>query len=150
MKSILFRNRISIQAPASKIYAYLMEPRNLPQLHPLIIGVKTLPSTSSGSVRVEIQDKMKLMGLIPLYKKYEASFTSIEQDRRLVLETFTSPGIHIKNTITLTESESGTEVEEQVLVEVPSWIAGFVIKQIEFSHGEMLRTLKITLEIVEK
>jgi hypothetical protein len=146
MKSIPFRNRISIQAPAAKIYAYLMEPRNLPQLHPLIIGVKPLLGASPGSVRVEIQDKIMLMGMIPVYKKYEASFASIEQDRQLVLETFTSPGIHIKNTITLTESESETEVGEQVLVEVPSWIAGFVKKQIEFSHGEMLRTLKIKLE----
>jgi ligand-binding SRPBCC domain-containing protein len=146
MKSISFRNRISIQAPAAEIYVYLMEPRNLPQLHPLIIGVKSLPSANPGSARVEIQDKMKLLGLIPVYKKYEASFTSIEQDRQMVLETFTSPGIHIKNTITLTESESGTEVEEQVLVEVPSWIAGFVMRQIELSHSEMLRTLKLTLE----
>jgi ligand-binding SRPBCC domain-containing protein len=142
MKSISFHNRISILAPAADIYNYLMEPRNLIHLHPLIIGVRPLLSESPGSTRIEIQDKIMLLGRVPFYKKYEASFTSIEKDRQLLLETFTSPGIHIKNTITLSESGNETEVEEQVLVEVPAWIAGFVMKQIEFSHVEMIKSLK--------
>jgi hypothetical protein len=146
MKSILFYNHISIQAPAANIYAYLMDPGHLTHLHPLIIGVKPLQSESPGSIRVEIQDKIMLFGRIPFYKKYEASFTSIEEDRQLILETFTTPGIHIKNTIILSESGNETWVEERVLIEVSAWIAGFVMKQIEFSHGEMLKSLKKSLE----
>jgi ligand-binding SRPBCC domain-containing protein len=146
MKSITFLNRIIIKAPAADIYNYLMDPQNLTHLHPLIIGVKQLPGIRIGSARVEIQDKIIVLGLIPIYKKYEASFTAIEQDKQMLLETFTSPGIHIKNTITLAISGKETKVEEQVIVEVPAWIAGFVMKQIRFSHGEMLQTLKKTLE----
>lgn len=146
MKTISFCNNISIQAPAKDIYSYLLEPNNLPHLHPLIIDVKLLQNQSSHSTRVEIQDKIMLFDFIPLYKKYEASFTSIKLNHQLLMETFTSPKIHIKNTITLYESDFETVVEEKVLVDVPMWIARFVIKQIKYSHGEMLNSLKKTLE----
>jgi hypothetical protein len=124
-----------------------MEPSNLIHLHPLIIDVKLLQIEKTGSTRVEIQDKIMLFDLIPLYKKYEASFTSIKQNQQLQLETFTSPGIHIKNTITLYESDFETEVDEMVHVDAPTWISKFVMKQIKFSHGEMLKSLKKTLEL---
>jgi S-methylmethionine-dependent homocysteine/selenocysteine methylase len=146
MKDFTFLNRITIQTRAADIYTYLMEPTNLTHLHPLIIDVKKLPDKSKESSRVEIQDKIIIFGIIPIFKKYEASFTAIKQDKQLQLETFTSPGIHITNTITLSETEKETLVEEHVLVEVPAWIAGFVMKQIRSSHGEMLQTLKKTLE----
>jgi ligand-binding SRPBCC domain-containing protein len=146
MKSFIFENRLSIQATAAEIYTYLMEPLNLTRLHPLIVGVNLISSDKPGTSRVEIQDKIMLLGLIPVYKKYEASFTGIEQDRQLLLETFTSPGIHIQNTITVQEEDERTEVRERVLIDVPAWVAGFVMRQIRFSHGEMLQTLKKTLE----
>lgn len=146
MKSILFRNTITIQAPPESIYTYLMEPQNLPQLHPLIIDVKPLNSDSADSIRVEIQDRILLMGFIPFYKKYTASFTALEPTRCMLLETFTSPRIHIQNTISLSETDTGTLVEEQVKLEAPGLIAGFVMKQIEFSHKEMLASVKKTLE----
>ncbi|MDQ6420402.1 SRPBCC family protein [Paenibacillus sp. LHD-117] len=146
MKNITFQNRISIQAPASDIYGYLLDPGNLPRLHPLIIGVKPLRSEGSASTRVEIQDKIMLFGRIPFYKKYEASFTSIEENRQLLLETFTSPGIHIRNTIILSEETNETRVEERVHIAVPALFASFVLKQIQFSHVEMLKSLKRILE----
>lgn len=145
-KSMPFHNRILIDSPVPVIYNYLLDPTNLTRLHPLIVGVERLPSGREGSARVVIQDKITVLGFIPVYKKYEASFTAIELDRQLLLETFTSPGIHIRNTITLSRVDGKTEVEEQVQVEVPAWVAGFVMKQIRYSHGEMLQRLKALIE----
>ncbi|WNR44031.1 SRPBCC family protein [Paenibacillus roseipurpureus] len=147
MKRLTFHNSITILASAAEVYAYLINPMHLPDLHPLIIGVNPLPSERPGSKRVEIQDKIMLFGRLPFYKKYEASFTPVEENRKLILETFTSPGIHITNTIVLEELGNETLVEERVSIEVSALLAKFVMKQIEFSHVEMLHALKKKLEL---
>jgi ligand-binding SRPBCC domain-containing protein len=146
MKMNHFNNAVSIAAPIEQVFTFLAEPRHLVDLHPLIVGVKELPAEAAHTRKVEIRDKIKLFGLWPIYKTYEALITVQEPNRSLLLETFTSPGIHVRNTITMKPEHGRTIVEEQVLVETPGYLTRFVMKQIRTSHDQMLVQLKQQLE----
>jgi hypothetical protein len=63
------------------------------------------------------------------------------------METYTFPQIHIKNELKLQSNEEHTIVLEDKLVETPSLLAKFVMKQVVFSHSNMLTELKKIMEV---
>ncbi|WP_164821546.1 SRPBCC family protein [Paenibacillus koleovorans] len=148
-KTFSFQAAITVRAPAVAIYDALLVAENHLRLHPLIVAVRRLnEGENPDAIRVEITDHIRVLGLFHVVKKYEASFTGMERGRRLTFETFTSPRIHVKSTITLSsgQMDGETRVEESVQVEAPALLVGFVRKQIVAAHGEMLAKLKMLME----
>jgi ligand-binding SRPBCC domain-containing protein len=141
------RNSVMIEAPISKVYSYLTEYKNMIHLHPLIEEIRELPSKNSHKSTLEIKDKIPLFGVFPIYKTYKAMVESNPSDFSITMETYTFPQIHIKNELKLQSNEEHTIVLEDKLVETPSSLAKFVMKQVVFSHSNMLTKLKKIMEV---
>jgi ligand-binding SRPBCC domain-containing protein len=141
-----FRKSITIKASLSDVYAYLTEFQNMIHLHPLIMEIRELPPTDSRKHILEIKDKIPLFGGFSIYKKYKVSVEAFPEQSSIVMETFTFPNIHIKNITNLQSDGNHTVVSEDTLVETPSYLTNFVMKQVTESHSHMLTELKRIIE----
>ena len=134
-----------IEAPPAKVFGYLMDPRNLPEIWPSMVevsNVKTRPdgTTSSNDFTYKMAG-VKLQG--------HTEFTDVERDRRIVWK---SEG-GIKSTIrwTFAPHGFGTDVIDEVEYELPANLltrlaAPFVRRINEHEADACVHNLKARME----
>jgi uncharacterized protein YndB with AHSA1/START domain len=137
-----------IEAPPAKVFGYLMDPRNLPEIWPSMVevsNVKTRPdgTTSSNDFTYKMAG-VRLQG--------HTQFTDVERDRRIVWK---SEG-GIKSTIrwTFAPHGDGTDLIDEVEYELPANLltrlaAPFVRRVNEHEADTCLKNLKVRMETPE-
>ena len=142
------KRTVFIEAPPAKVFGYLMDPKNLPEIWPSMVevsNVKTKPdgTTESNDFTYKMAG-MKLQG--------HTEFADVEPDRRIVWK---SDG-GIKSTIrwTFAPHGNGTDIIDEVEYELPANLltrlaAPFVRRINEHEADACVQNLKVRMETPE-
>jgi uncharacterized protein YndB with AHSA1/START domain len=142
------KRTVFIEAPPAKVFGYLMDPRNLPEIWPSMVEISNVEKNADGAT--ESNDftykmaGMKLQG--------HTRFTDVQRDRRIV---WRSEG-GIKSTIrwTFAPHGEGTDVVDEVEYELPANIlarlaAPFVRRINQHEADACVQNLKARMETPE-
>ncbi len=143
-----FENTVLIQAEPERAARILSALDHHTALHPFIVAVREVasaPGDAPGSRRYRITDRMKV-GPVALRFTYSAVLSFDPETGTISSEAFQFPAIHLKNTTRCRAEGTGTRVEEQVVVNAPRPLLGYVLEQARSAHRQMLQALKAMLE----
>jgi uncharacterized membrane protein len=135
---------ITIDAPVEKVFGYLDEPTNLPEIWPSVVEVKDVQRLPNGGTSFRY-----------VYKMAGVRFEGTSEDTEYVANqrTVTKSKGGIESTITLTyqPEDSGTKVTLESEYTVPIPLLGklaeaFIVKANEGETELMLANLKTRME----
>jgi uncharacterized protein YndB with AHSA1/START domain len=139
------KRTIFIEAPPAKVFGYLMDPKNLPEVWPSMVEVTNIKTKPDGTT--ESNDFTYKMAGVKFHGHTE--FTDIERDRHIVWKS----GGGIQSTIrwTLAPHGNGTDVLDEVEYELPANVlarlaAPFVRRVNEHEADACVQNLKVRLE----
>jgi uncharacterized membrane protein len=135
---------VTIQAPVEKVYEYMSQPTNLPEIWPNMIEVKDVKDASM--VGGGFNWVFKMAG-----RRFEGSseYTKVIPCEHVV--TKSTGGISSTFDWTYKHTEEGTQVKVQVEYSVPVPLLGklaeaFIVKQNEQEMDTLLANLKARME----
>jgi len=136
-----------IEAPPAKIFGYLMDPKNLPEIWPSMVEVSNVKTGPDGTTQAnDITYKMAGMKF-----QGHTEFVELERDRRIV---WRSEG-GIKSTIrwTFAPHGNGTDITDEVDYELPknllSRLAAPFLRRVNENEADVcLHNLKDRMETV--
>lgn len=144
----VFEQEVFIEAAPDVVVAHLASFEHHDVIHPMIVDVRELKpvTTPEGATRrrYSITDRMRL-GPIILRFTYLATI-QVSGDGDMVSDAFQFPRVHLCNVTSCRPEGAGTRVQERVIVEAPSLLLRFVVRQAQRAHHEMLANLKHLLE----
>jgi hypothetical protein len=148
--STSFRLSQHIAAPAGRIYAHLSEPASFLGLQPLLIEVTETGRGSNADGRptrtFRSVERLRLFGFLPWRNAITTHMTLAQADRRIECEVHSPGGVHLRNAFTL-ESENGASlVADEVSIDCPRWLTGFVVGEARKAHQRLLLNLKQRME----
>src|SRR5512137_628868 len=139
------KRTVFIEAPPTKVFGYLMDPKNLPEIWPSMVEVSNVKTKPDGMT--ESNDFTYKMAGVKLQGHTE--FTDVKRDRHIV---WRSEG-GIKSTIrwTFAPHGQGTDVVDEVEYELPANVlariaAPFVRRMNEHEAETCVQNLKVRLE----
>ncbi|HET8724824.1 MAG TPA: SRPBCC family protein [Anaeromyxobacteraceae bacterium] len=142
------KRTVFIEAPPAKVFSYLMDPRNLPEIWPSMVEVSNVKTSPDGAT--ESNDFTYKMAGMKL--EGHTRFVDVERDRRIVWK---SEG-GIKSTIrwTFTPHGFGTDIVDEVEYELPANLltrlaAPFVRRINEHEADACVQNLKVRMETPE-
>ncbi len=149
MASREFEQSLFIAAVPSVVREHLASFEHHDRIHPMIVAVCELDplDTGDGNTQVRrymITDRMRI-GPLTLRFTYLATISE-DASGELVSDAYQRPRVHLHNTTRCEASDAGTLVRERVRVEAPRPLVGFVLRQAQVAHHEMLANLKALLE----
>jgi uncharacterized membrane protein len=103
-----------IEAPPAKIYGYLMNARNVPEIWPRMVAVSNIRSRPDGTS--ESNDFTYSLAGVEVHGHTE--FTDVERDRRIVWKS--EGGIKSTTRWTFVPHGNGTAIIDEVEYEMPS------------------------------
>lgn len=136
---------IIINAPTEKVFAYAIEPTNLPEIWPSMVEVKDVQPSPAGGYNYGWVYKMAGM-------RFEGASETTEYipNKRTVVKSIKG----IQSTFTWTyQSDAGSTkltVEVEYTIPVPllgKLVEAFIVKQNEHEAGVMLANLKARMEV---
>ena len=137
---------IHINAPVEKVFAYMHDPRNMPEFWPSMVEVKDVKETPEG-VGATFSWAYKMAGM-----RFEGSSETTEYipNRRTV--TRSTKGIQSTFVWTYDAEAGGTKVTSEAEYAVPIPLLGklaepFILKQNEHEAEAMLANLKARMEL---
>lgn len=141
-----FRHTIEIAALPDVLHDFLSDLRNYLPLHPLIESIEDLPPIPAlpGARHYRVVDRIPF-GPFRLTTRYRAALESVSA-RAVRGHAWQFPGVHLVTDYLLQPTGGGTRLVEQVAVEAPSPLLGFVTRQASRAHAETLRAMKALLE----
>jgi uncharacterized protein YndB with AHSA1/START domain len=136
---------IQINAPVEKVYDYLVDPNNLPEIWPSLVEVKDIQRSPGGEVS-SYKWTYKMAGM-----RFEGTteITELVPNQRLIIKD--SGGIQGTRTTTIQPVDDGTRlaVEQEYTVPVPllgRLAEPFILKQNENEADVFLANLKARME----
>jgi len=142
------RRTVHVEAPPSKVYGYLLDPRNLPEIWPSMVEITDLKTTPEGTPLGN--DFTYKMAGVKFHGHTEIG--DLERDRRIV---WRSEG-GIKSTIrwTFAPHGNGTDIIDEVEYELPENLltrlaAPFVRRINEHEADACVQNLKVRMETPE-
>ena len=140
----LVEKSVTIKAPVEKVFGFMADPRNLPEIWPSMVEVKDVQPLPAGGYNFGWTYKMAGM-------RFEGASETTEliANQRNVTES--KKGIQSKFTWTYKPEAGGTKLTVQVEYTVPVPLLGklaeaFIIKQNEHEAEAMLANLKARME----
>ena len=135
---------VSIKAPVEKVFGYMADPRNLPEIWPSMVEVKDVQPSPAGGYNFGWMYKMAGMRL-----EGASETTEFIANQRNVTES--KKGIQSRFIWTYKGEAGGTKVTVQVEYKVPVPLLGklaeaFIIKQNERELDLVLANLKARME----
>jgi uncharacterized protein YndB with AHSA1/START domain len=142
------KRTVFIEAPPAKVFGYLMDPKNLPEIWPSMVEVSNVKTKPDGTT--ESNDFTYKMAGVKFHGHSE--FTDIKRDNRIVWKT--EGGIKSTFRWTLTPHGNGTEVLDEVEYELPANVlarlaAPFVRRANEHEADTCVNNLKVRMETPE-
>jgi uncharacterized membrane protein len=139
------KKTISINAPVEKVYGYMADPTNLPEIWPSMVEVKDVKKTPDGAVS-SYNWVYKMAGM-----RFEGTSETSEAvaNQRVVVKSAT--GIPNRFVWTYQPEDGGTKLTVEVEYTIPVPVLGklaeaFVVKQNEHEADVMLANLKARME----
>ena len=141
-----FTHEIVIGVPYPQVRDFLADLHNIVPLHPLIISMEDLPALREmpGVRRYRVTDRIAL-GPLRMRVRYTAAIEVLGK-HEILAHAWQSPGIHLRTVYRMKEAGEETRVTEDVWVEAPRILRGYVIDQASQSHEKMLTEMKTLLE----
>ncbi len=135
---------ITINAPVEKVFAFMNEPSNLPEIWPSMVEVKDVKPSPAGGNNFAWVYKMAGM------RFKGASTTEAIPNQRVVTKSI--KGIQSTFTWTYQPEAGGTKISLEVEYIIPVPLLGklaeeFIVKQNEHEADAMLANLKTRMEI---
>jgi uncharacterized membrane protein len=136
---------ITINAPVEKVYAFMSEPTNLPEIWPSMVEVKDVQPSPAGGYNFSWVYKMAGM-------RFEGASETTESITNQRVVTKSTKGIGSTFVWMYEPEDGGTKLTLEVEYIVPIPLLGklaeaFIVKQNEHEADVMLANLKARMEV---
>jgi uncharacterized membrane protein len=136
---------IAINAPVEKVFAYMNEPINLPEIWPSMVEVKDVKPSPAGGYNFGWVYKMAGM-------RFEGASETTESITNQHVVTKSTRGIESTFVWAYEPEDGGTKLTLEVEYSVPIPLLGklaeaFIVKQNEHEADVMLANLKARMEV---
>jgi uncharacterized membrane protein len=140
------KRTIFVEAPPAKVFGYLLDPSNLPEIWPSMVEVSNVKRKADGIA--ESNDFTYKMAGVKLQGHTE--IIDVERDRRIVWKS--RGGIESTISWTFAPHGSGTDVVDEVEYELPANLltrlaAPFVRRINEHEADACVKNLKVRMEM---
>jgi hypothetical protein len=139
-----------IAAPRERIYAHLSEPQSFLGLQPLLVEVTETDRSADSRGRptrtFRSVEKLRLFRFIPYRNAITTRMTLATPNERIECEVASPGGVTLRNAFTLHPDGSDVLVGDEVTIECPSWLRGFVVAEAKKAHRRLLQNLKRRME----
>ena len=150
MSTASFRLSQTIAAPAGRIYAHLSEPASFLGLQPLLIEVTETDRGEDAAGRptrtFRCVEKLRLLGFLPYRNAITTRMTLARPNERIECEVQSPGGVCLRNAFTVSADSGGSIVADEVTIECPRWLRGFVLGEARKAHARLLLNLKQRME----
>jgi len=144
MKQGTFEKEIFIQSDARTVIDIIADYSQHHKIHPLIVKVERAKDGPSGMRRYFITDSLH-WGPFKFKTKYQADIIAITGDT-VHTEAYPSLGTSVTNVTRITPKENGVVLHETITISAPNILFGYIFKQAETAHEEMLKRIKKFME----
>ena len=136
---------VTIKAPVEKVFDFMADPNNFPEIWPSMVEVKNIQKTASGGNKFEFTYKMAGM-------RIKGISEGTEWIKNKLNVTESKKGIQSKFTWTYKPEAGGTKLTVRVEYTVPLLLLGylaeaFIIKQNKNEMKVLLANLKARMEV---
>jgi len=144
MKQGTFEKEIFIQSDARTVIDVLADYSQHHKIHPLIVKVERAKNEPSGVKRYFITDSLQ-WGPFKFKIKYQADIIAVTGDT-IHTEAHPSLGTSVTNVTRITSKENGVTLHETITISAPDILFGYIFKQAEAAHTDMLQRIKEFVE----
>jgi hypothetical protein len=144
MKQGTFEQEIFIQSDARTVIDVLADYSQHHKIHPLIVKVERAKNEPSGVKRYFITDSLQ-WGPFKFKIKYQADIIAVTGDT-IHTEAHPSLGTSVTNVTRITSKENGVTLHETITISAPNILFGYIFKQAEAAHTDMLQRIKEFVE----
>jgi len=144
MKQGTFEKEIFIQSDAETVINVIADYSQHHKIHPLIINVERASNAPAGVRRYFITDSLQ-WGPFKFKTKYQADIIAVTGDT-IHTEAYPSLRTSVTNITRITPKENGVTLHETITISAPNIFFGYVFKQAETAHTEMLQRIKTFVE----
>ena len=141
-----YKLNIEIKEEAADLFNFFCDLKNHVHLHPLLTKVnvvKTFCNEKGQEVTVyEIQERIKVLGFLSMSNTYIANRILLREENKCVFEVKAFPNIFLSSSYTFLETGNSTQLEQEVTIEAPLGLSGFVTKTARSAHDISLVKLK--------
>ena len=149
MATAHFRQTLEIRAAPAAVHALLADLDQLRVLHPLIESIRELPPRTEqpDARRYRVVDRLEV-GRLRVRSAYTAELRTLSESE-IEGRAWQRPGIELKTIYRMEASTLGTQLTESTELRAPWPLRGFVLRQAEAAHRDMLEHLKAHLETTQ-
>jgi hypothetical protein len=146
-KTTSYQLNIEIEEKAIDVFDFYCDLQNHVHLHPLLTKVTivdTFENEKGEDVTVyEIQERIKALGFISMPNTYSVHRILLREENKCVFEVKSFPNISLSSAYIFSETGvNSTQLEENVKIESPWGLSGFVTKTAKNAHHTSLTKLK--------
>lgn len=142
-----FERSVAIRSEPGAIEAELADPQRQIGLQPLLVSVSEIDGGDSTRTRhFEAIEIVRVFGCVKLRNRIRVRIHVTRPGEVVEFEASSFPGIVVHSRFTLSRVESGTHVREEVRLEAPILLRGFVASEAMRAQEELLANLKQRLE----
>jgi uncharacterized membrane protein len=136
---------VTINAPVEKVFAFISEPTNLPEIWPSMVEVKDVQPSPAGGYNFDWVYKMAGV-------RFNGASETTESVTNQCIVTKSTKGIESKFVWTFETKDSGTKLTVETEYSVPVPLLGklaeaFIVKQNEHEADVLLANLKARMEV---
>jgi ligand-binding SRPBCC domain-containing protein len=150
VSTVSFSLQEGIAAPRERVYAHLSEPASFLGLQPLLIEVTETGRGEDGSGRptrtFRSVEKLRLFGFLPWRNAITTRMTLTQPNQRIECEVDSPGGVRLRNAFVLCDEGGESVVRDEVTIECPRLLAGFVLGEARKAHERLLSNLKKRME----
>jgi ligand-binding SRPBCC domain-containing protein len=148
-----FEHSTFIRAAPEICSELFFEPVNFIKLNPLVAEVLDVKpgETEQGQpfCTFYVIDKIPIVGALTVPFKYCVRMTKSCDEmkvKQIISETRSFPNVQLRNVVTFTVQNGGTQVHESVTIETNPLLVGFSLQQAKQAHRALLANLKSVAE----
>lgn len=145
---------IVIERPVEEVFSFFCDLKNHVHLHPLLtkVGVEDRFENEEGQIVTvfKLEETIKVLGWFSMPNTYIAHRVLLEEQNTCIFSVKTFPNIHLSSSyVFLKEGNQRTKIKEEVNIQAPFGMSGFVTKTAKNAHATLLKALKQYLERAE-
>jgi hypothetical protein len=144
MREGSFEHEAHIEVAPQVLSDFLVEHRNHPRFHPLIVSVREVPPPAGVLRRFLLTDRL-LLGPLHFKITYRADVLKAGPDEMLT-EAFQSPGTYVTNRTTFQPEGTGTRLHETITLRAPDLLFNYAFSQARAAHTRLVANLKRVME----
>lgn len=140
---------IHIRRPVSVVYNHLAQPSNFIGLQPLLSSISSIQEidvNSKRGYRYETIETFRIGPIPVLNNRIRVQTVLTEPNRQIDSVVQSKPKIRLDVHYQFTALADETNLVEQMLISVPAWVSGYVVRTARQAQEQTLANLKRRLE----